>query len=311
MNIFLMIIGFALLIKGADFLVKGATGVANKFHLSQLLIGIVIVGIGTSLPEIIITIKSAIEGKSDILIGNGIGSSICNILLVVGIAAICRPIKIDKKIIKVHLPISILSVILLGILCNLGNNKIDTPQAIILLIFTIGYVIFTTIEGKESDNIEAEKDNIPIWKIGLYIILGIIFLKYGADLVVDSATEIARHLNISEAIIGMTIIAVGTTLPEIITSVVASKNKESELAIGNVIGSNIFNICLIPAIGGTIGTVDYDTVFNISLLFLIFVTVEIIIAQNIKKKNIISRKNGIALSSLYILYTLKLIISVV
>ena len=311
MNIFLMIIGFALLIKGADFLVKGATGVANKFHLSQLLIGIVIVGIGTSLPEIIITIKSAIEGKSDILIGNGIGSSICNILLVVGIAAICRPIKIDKKIIKVHLPISILSVILLGILCNLGNNKIDTPQAIILLIFTIGYVIFTTIEGKESDNIEAEKDNIPIWKIGLYIILGIIFLKYGADLVVDSATEIARHLNISEAIIGMTIIAVGTTLPEIITSVVASKNKESELAIGNVIGSNIFNICLLPAIGGTIGTVDYDTVFNISLLFLIFVTVEIIIAQNIKKKNIISRKNGIALSSLYILYTLKLIISVV
>ncbi len=311
MNIFLMIIGFALLIKGADFLVKGATGVANKFHLSQLLIGIVIVGIGTSLPEIIITIKSAIEGKSDILIGNGIGSSICNILLVVGIAAICRPIKIDKKIIKVHLPISILSVILLGILCNLGNNKIDTPQAIILLIFTIGYVIFTTIEGKESDNIEAEKDNIPIWKIGLYIILGIIFLKYGADLVVDGATEIARMLNISEAIIGMTIIAVGTTLPEIITSVVASKNKESELAIGNVIGSNIFNICLLPAIGGTIGTVDYDTVFNISLLFLIFVTVEIIIAQNIKKKNIISRKNGIALSSLYILYTLKLIISVV
>ena len=311
MNIFLMIIGFALLIKGADFLVKGATGVANKFHLSQLLIGIVIVGIGTSLPEIIITIKSAIEGKSDILIGNGIGSSICNILLVVGIAAICRPIKIDKKIIKVHLPISILSVILLGILCNLGNNKIDTPQAIILLIFTIGYVIFTTIEGKESDNIEAEKVNISIWKIGLYIILGIIFLKYGADLVVDGATEIARMLNISEAIIGMTIIAVGTTLPEIITSVVASKNKESELAIGNVIGSNIFNICLLPAIGGTIGTVDYDTVFNISLLFLIFVTVEIIIAQNIKKKNIISRKNGIALSSLYILYTLKLIISVV
>lgn len=311
MNIFLMIIGFALLIKGADFLVKGATGVANKFHLSQLLIGIVIVGIGTSLPEIIITIKSAIEGKSDILIGNGIGSSICNILLVVGIAAICRPIKIDKKIIKVHLPISILSVILLGILCNLGNNKIDTPQAIILLIFTIAYVVFTAIEGKEDENIESEKVNISIWKIGLYTILGIISLKYGADLVVDGATEIARMLNISEAIIGMTIIAVGTTLPEIITSVVASKNKESELAIGNVIGSNIFNICLLPAIGGTIGTVDYDTEFNISLLFLLLVVIEIIIAQVIKKKNIISRKNGIALSCLYILYTLRLIISVV
>ena len=211
-------------------------------------------GIGTSLPEIIITIRSAIMGKSDIVIGNGIGSSICNILLVVGIASICKPVKIDKRILKIHFPIFIISIILLGIFCNFGGqNQINRIEAFALIMFTIGYIIYTVYEEKllnknnQLNIVEYEKTKSS--KIILLIISGTVFLKYGADFVVNGAIRIAEIFNISEAIVSITIVAIGTSLPEIITSLVASINKKSDLALGNVIGSNIFNICLLPGIG--------------------------------------------------------------
>lgn len=251
---FLLILGFILLVKGADFIVKGATNLAKKMKISEMIIGILIVGIGTSLPEIIITIRSAIMGKSDIVIGNGIGSSICNILLVVGIASICKPIHIDKRIIKIHFPILILSIIILGILCNFGGqNQITRMEAIILLLFTTGYIIYTIYEGKTNNkytNKNKEKEEkISSVKTLFYLIVGVVFLKYGADFVVEGATRIAEIFNISESVVGITIIAIGTSLPEIITSLVASVKKKSNLALGNVIGSNIFNISLLPGIG--------------------------------------------------------------
>lgn len=255
---FLLIIGFILLVKGADFIVKGATGLAKKFRISEMIIGILIVGIGTSLPEIIITIRSAIIGKSDIVIGNGIGSSICNILLVVGIASICKPVHIDKRIIKIHLPISIISVIILGIFSNFGGqNQITRIEAFTLILFTIGYIFYTFSEGKMENEYNKTNQNIPQeieksisnFKIFIYLLVGAIFLKYGADFVVDGAIRIAEIFGISESIVSITIVAIGTSLPEIITSLVASVNKKSDLALGNVIGSNIFNICLLPGIG--------------------------------------------------------------
>ena len=253
---FLLIIGFVLLIKGADFIVKGATRLAKKLNISEMIIGILIVGIGTSLPEIIITIRSAILGKSDIVIGNGIGSSICNILLVVGIASICKPVKIDKRILNIHFPIFIISILILAVFCNLGGqNQINRIEAVILVIFTLSYIIYTIYEGKQENKYNKqmlekdEKEDISNIKISLYLILGSIFLKYGADFVVDGAIRIAEIFNISESIVSITIVAIGTSLPEIITSLVASVNKKSDLALGNVIGSNIFNICLLPGIG--------------------------------------------------------------
>ncbi len=253
---FLLIIGFILLVKGADYIVKGATGIAKKFRISEMIIGILIVGIGTSLPEIIITIRSAIIGKSDIVIGNGIGSSICNILLVVGIASICKPVKIDKRILKIHFPIFIISIILLTLFCNFGGqNMINRIEAFLLILFTAGYIVYTIYEGKiENKNnklsiILEQDEKISSIKILLYLSTGTIFLKYGADLVVDGATKIAEFFNISESIVSITIVAIGTSLPEIITSMIASINKKSDLALGNVIGSNIFNICLLPGIG--------------------------------------------------------------
>ena len=251
-----LIIGFVLLVKGADFIVKGATGIAKKMNISEMIIGILIVGIGTSLPEIIITIRSALLEKSDIVIGNGIGSSICNILLVVGIASICKPVKIDKRILNVHFPIFIISIILLGIFCNFGGqNQINRIEAFSLILFTVGYIIYTIYEGKiESKNSKSNvvKDkNVEMsnLKIVLLLIGGIVLLKYGADFVVNGAIKIAEIFNISESIVSITIVAIGTSLPEIITSLVASINKKSDLALGNVIGSNIFNICLLPGIG--------------------------------------------------------------
>lgn len=251
---FLLILGFFLLVKGADFIVKGATNLAKKMKISEMIIGILIVGIGTSLPEIIITIRSALLGKSDIVIGNGIGSSICNILLVVGIASICKPVKIDKRILKIHFPVFIISIILLGIICNFGGqNKINKIEAFTLIMFTVGYIIYTVYEEKllnknnQLNIVEDEKTKSS--KIILLIISGTVFLKYGADFVVNGAIRIAEIFNISEAIVSITIVAIGTSLPEIITSLVASINKKSDLALGNVIGSNIFNICLLPGIG--------------------------------------------------------------
>jgi len=255
---FLLIIGFVLLVKGADFIVKGSTWLAKKMNISEMLIGILIVGIGTSLPEILITIKSALIGKSDIVIGNGIGSSICNILLVVGIASICKPIHIDKRIIKIHFPILIISIIILGILCNFGGqNQITRMEALILLLFTTGYIIYTIYEGKINNKytntiqieVQERKEKISSVKMIFCLIVGVVFLKYGADFVVEGATRIAEIFNISESIVGITIIAIGTSLPEIITSLVASVKKKSNLALGNVIGSNIFNISLLPGIG--------------------------------------------------------------
>ena len=315
--IFLLIIGFILLIKGADFIVRGATDLAKKMHISEMVIGILIVGIGTSLPEILITIKSAMMGKPDIVIGNGVGSSICNILLVVGIASICKPVKIDKRIIKIHFPLLIISIILLSIFCNFGgNSQISKVEAVVLILFTIGYIIYTFYEGKkenldkiDSNQGEEDNDKLTIRRIFFSLLIGAFFLKYGADFVVDGATKIATRLNISESVVGITIIAIGTSLPEIITSFVASKNKKSDLALGNVIGSNIFNICLLPGIGGIISPINYDNGFNISLLFLAVVIIEIIIIQKLEKKYVIERKKGIALSFIYLLYTIRLVLT--
>lgn len=318
-SIILIIIGFALLVKGADFLIKGATGIAKKFHVSEMLIGIVIMGIGTSLPEVVITIKAAISGQSDIILGNSIGSSICNFLLVLGIASLFKPLKIDEKISNVHLPISASIVVILFLVGNFEKNIINRFEAIILLVFTIGYMIYSFYEekgakNKESKNDSEEKKNEKEtkkqtnWSIALYIIVGIIFLKYGADFVVDESTKIARMYNISELVISMTIIAIGTALPEIVTSTIAAIRKESDLAIGNIVGSNIFNLSLLPGIGAFIRPINYELSFNRNLVFLFIIIIYMILLDKIGEKDIITRRKGIFLVLIYITYILNLVL---
>lgn len=320
-NIIVMIIGFVFLVKGADFVIKGAVGISKRLNLSEMLVGIVLVGIGTSLPEAIITIDSSLKGESDIILGNAIGSSICNILLVIGIAAMIRPMKIDKRLCKVHLSMSLLTIIVLAVVCNFGNStslEIGRVEGIILLIITVLYTIFTFFEGKNEneDNKaildeefeELEKDNkkMTYLKIFIYLVLGILGLKYGADFVVDEAVNIANSFGVSPAVISMTIIAIGTALPEIATSVIASIRKDSDLAVGNVIGSNIYNICLLSGIGSIIKPIPYDTSFNSTIIFLMFATIIVMILTNYKNKRTITRGKGLFLLLLYFGYVINL-----
>lgn len=320
-NILFMIVGLALLIKGADLLVKGATEIAKRFDISEMLIGIIIVGLGTSLPEIIITINSSLSGHPEIIIGNAIGSCVCNLLFVIGIASICKPLKIDERLLKFHLPLSLFASVILAIVTNFGERyEISRIEGVILLIITGIYLIYTCVEGKvenienqralnkEFKSKEAQK-RLSIITIIIHIIIGFIALKYGADFVVNSATEIARGFNVSESLISLTIIAVGTALPEIVTSILATIKKDPDLAMGNVIGSNIYNLILLPSLGAVISPIRYDTQFNITILFIFLIILYMMMSEKVKRhKGLITRKKGIFLVTVYILYILRMIV---
>lgn len=319
-EIVLIVIGFILLVKGADLLVKAATSIAKKFGLSEMLIGLTVVAIGTSLPEIFITITSAVEGHSDLIIGNAIGSCICNFLFVIGISALVRPVKFDRRIIKRHLPISIIAMLLLLFLGNttkLGETHIiDRWQGIILLLCTIAYIIYTIYEEKKLKNKQIDDEIIKdveskeiksIFTIIVFLILGILGLKFGSDFVVDNSILIAGRLGLSESLIGMTIVAIGTALPEIITGIISARRNETDLLLGNITGSNILNLCLLIGLGAVINPLRFTTDFNISILILIAVTVYLQIIATINKNNELDRKRGILLIIVYIIYILCMI----
>ena len=316
-EILLIILGFIFLIKGADLLVKAATSIAKKLGLSELLIGLTIVAVGTSLPEIFVTITSAQEGRSDLIIGNAIGSCICNFLLVIGLTSLIRPIKLDKRIVNRHLPIGIGAMVLLLFFGNtekLGDvQTITSWQGIVLILFTIAYIIYTIYEEKQMKNEKIDQEIIEdtkskerdsLWIIIIYMILGLFGLKFGADFVVDNAVSIAEKFGLSESFIGMTIIAVGTALPEIITGIISSKRNETDLLLGNVTGSNIVNLCLLIGLGAIINPLTFTTDFNISILILIAITIflQIIVSKN--ENNELDRKKGLLLIIVYIIYIL-------
>ena len=319
-EIVLIVIGFIFLVKGADLLVKAATSIAKKFGLSEMLIGLTIVAIGTSLPEIFITITSAIDGHSDLIIGNAIGSCICNFLFVIGISSLVRPVKFDNRIIKRHLPISIIAMLLLLFLGNttkLGETHIiDRWQAIVLLLCTVIYIIYTIYEEKKLKDKKMDDEIIKdveskevksVCTIIAFFILGILGLKFGSDFVVDNSILIAERLGLSERFIGMTIVAVGTALPEIITGIIAARRNESDLLLGNITGSNIFNLCLLVGLGAIINPLTFTTDFNSSIFVLIVVTVYLQFMATLNKNSELDRKRGILLIIVYIIYILSML----
>ena len=283
-EIIMIILGFIFLVKGADLLVKSATSIAKKFGLSEILIGLTIVALGTSLPEVFITITSAIDGHSDLIIGNAIGSCICNFLFVIGLSSLIRPVKFQKRIIRVHLPIGIFVMLLLLFLGNtekLGEAQtITRGQGVVLLLCTLAYILYTIYEEKKAKDKEFDekmikdvksKENSSITRIIIYMVLGILGLKFGSDFVVDNAIIIAENFGLSERFIGMTIVAIGTALPEIITGIISAKRGEADLLLGNITGSNILNLCLLIGLGAVINPLTFATDFNGSLLILILV----------------------------------------
>ncbi len=319
-EIIMIILGFIFLVKGADLLVKSATSIAKKFGLSEILIGLTIVALGTSLPEVFITITSAIDGHSDLIIGNAIGSCICNFLFVIGLSSLIRPVKFQKRIIRVHLPIGIFVMLLLLFLGNtekLGEAQtITRGQGVVLLLCTLAYILYTIYEEKKAKDKEFDeemikdvksKENSSITRIIIYMVLGILGLKFGSDFVVDNAIIIAENFGLSERFIGMTIVAIGTALPEIITGIISAKRGEADLLLGNITGSNILNLCLLIGLGAVINPLTFATDFNGSLLILIFVTIFLQIITTINKRNELDRKSGVLLILVYAIYICSMI----
>jgi len=306
--------------KGADFLVKSATSIAKKSGLSEMLIGLTIVAIGTSLPEIFITITSAAEGHSDLIIGNAIGSCICNFLLVIGITSLIRPVKLDKRIVKRHLPIGMAAMVLLLFLGNTDKfgdaQTITRWQGVLLLLCTVAYIIYTIYEEKQIKNekIDEEiinevktKSNDSMVIILVYLVLGIVGLKFGSDFVVDNSILIARNLGLSEKFIGMTIVAIGTALPEIMTGIIAAKRDKTDLLLGNISGSNILNLCLLIGLGAVINPLTFVADFNSSILLLIVVTIILQLIATINKKSELNRRRGLSLIIIYLFYIFSMI----
>lgn len=316
LSIFLIIIGFALLVKGADFLVDGSSSIAKKFHIPEIIIGLTIVSIGTSMPELFVSLTSALEGHSDMSMGNVIGSNIANLLLILGLSTVIRPIKFQKETRLIEMPMCLILTIIFMILCNTGEG-ISKIEAIILLILFIIFIVYTIIMGKKGEQFDKEdtiielrtEDNkISVLKSIIFIILGIIGLKVGGDLTVDNALIVARYFNISEKIISLTILAVGTSLPELVTSVTAAIKGNSDIAIGNIIGSNIFNMLLIIGVSAFINPILYNTSYNLEMVILILGILLLSLFPIIPPKNQMNRLNGLIYLIMYVLYMMMLFI---
>ena len=314
----LIIVGFILLIKGADFLVYGASSVAKKFHIPEIIIGLTIVSIGTSLPELFVSLASELNGSSDMVIGNVIGSNLNNLLLILGLSTTIRPVKFQRETRLIENPICIIITAIFIMFCN-TSGEISKYEALILIIVFILFIIYTIIMSKKGEQFDKEDTTIKedtttdaqteiqhfsIVKSLLAIFLGAIALKIGGDL-----TSIARMINISEKIISLTILAIGTSLPELVTGITATIRGSSDIAIGNIIGSNIFNILLIIGISGLISPITYNFTYNTQIGVLLFATILLSLFSVIPPKNEMSRLNGVLYLIIYIIYTVFLFIT--
>lgn len=326
-DILMIILGFVLLVVGADMLVKGASNIAKKFHIPEMLIGLTIVAIGTSAPELIITITSTQSSSTDLIIGNAIGSNLCNLLLILGLMAVIRPVKIDKEARNFHIPMAFLAstVILLMGLGILGNSTqyINQREGFFLIILFIVYFSYPIIkefeniinsykkeklERQNSSNKNSKKRKINIPFSLLLIVVGVFLLKYGGDFVVDSATNIALYFNISERVIGLTVVAIGTALPELVTSIFAVIRKDTDIAVGNLVGSCVLNLFLILGIGAMITPLEFTPDFIQNLILLCSMTIVLWLFNFMGKKNTITRPKGLVLLGVFALYMVSLFV---
>lgn len=251
LNILLLILGFIFLIKGADIFVDGSSSTAQNFKVPKMLIGLTIVAFGTSAPEFAVSMSALAHHNSDMVLGNVIGSCILNILLILGVAALIKPIKLKDSTIKKELPLTILISALLVVLmldvslADYPINRITRLDSIVILLFFTVFIYYLVTLAKSKKDKEDEKAPFGLGKSIIFIILGLACIIMGSDLVVNNASSIAKTLGLSERVISLTIVAFGTSLPELVTTIVSSKKGEQDLLVGNIIGSNIFNICVV------------------------------------------------------------------
>lgn len=312
----LFIIGFFLLIKGAGLLVDGSASIAKKLKISSIVIGLTIVAFGTSAPEFIVNIFASVQGNSEIAIGNILGSNIANILLILGISAIIYPITAKKNTVLKEIPLSLLAIIILGLMANdmiidggifSGITRID---GFILLSFFIIFLYYTFgITKSEKDIVEEEIKVLSYSKAILFIFLGLAGLVIGGKWIVDGAVQIAELFNISQSLVGLTIVAVGTSLPELATSAMAAYKKQSDIAIGNVVGSNIFNIFWILGASAIIRPLPFNASSNVDVAMTMFASIVLFAVMFIGKKRVIERWQGVFMITTYIGYVVFLVLT--
>lgn len=311
LNIIFIIVGFFLLVKGADLLVDGSSRIARKFNVKEIIIGLTIVSIGTSMPELIISVTSALKNQSDFAIGNILGSNISNLFFILGVCAIIKPLLFKKQTVKIEIPFVIFLTALLYIFGNNGDYHLITElEGIIFIVFCVLFTIYNIFISKNINNSEMEKNknkDIKLSKSFLLIMIGIILLKFGGDFVVDNASRIATLLGISERVISLTIVAISTSLPELITSTLATYKGEIDLAIGNIIGSNILNIVLIIGIMAIINPIPYSVSFNKDLMIFLIGMIFLFIVPFIGEKYKIERVSGFIYLISYYIYISSLV----
>ena len=298
MDYIFLIIGFVLLIKGADFFVDGSAALAGYLKVPSVIIGLTIVAIGTSLPEAAVSISAGLAGSNEIAVSNIVGSNIFNTLVVVGASALIRPFKADSQIVKRDLPVNFVVTIILYLFVIGG--MLSRIEGLILLAGIITSIT-VMVRSALKNRVEEEIEPISLSKAALFIALGLAAVVFGGDVVVDSATAIAKSLGLSETLIGLTIVAIGTSLPELVTSVVASRKGDSGLALGNAIGSNIFNILFILGMSSTLMPIPVVSENITDTLVLIGICVLIYAFARFGEK--IGRGKGLTMIAIYIAYT--------
>ncbi|MCF7795298.1 calcium/sodium antiporter [Patescibacteria group bacterium] len=316
LKIVLFVFGFIFLVKGADFLVEGASSIAKKYGLSAIMIGLTIVAFGTSLPELLVSALSSIGGSPDIAVGNIIGSNFSNTLLILGATAIITPIIVKKNTINKEVPFSLLAILAVGFLVNdllidgQGPNVLTRIDGLVLLLFFIVFIYYTFSLTKEKVNVlpklkvskeEEIKEYKNVKSISL-VLLGIVGLYFGGEWIVNGAVEIATYFGLSEALIGLTIISIGTSLPELAASIMAAKKGEADMAVGAVVGSNIFNMLWVLGLSSIIFPISYNSTLNIDLILLVAITILLIPLIYVGRKNVLTKREGIILLSIYAFY---------
>lgn len=312
----LFVFGFFLLIKGADLLVDGAAQIAHKLKISSIVIGLTIVAFGTSAPELVVNLFASLQGNTDIAIGNVLGSNIANIFLILGISAIIYPIATKKNTVWKEIPLSLLAALLLAVMVNdvridegvyAGLTRID---GLVFLAFFIIFIYYTFGISKVTGNMDDEivfDERQTMTRSLVYVLIGIMGLVLGGKWIVDGAVVMATGLGVSQSLIGLTIVAVGTSLPELATSVVAAYKKHTDIAIGNVVGSNIFNIFFILGISAIIRPLPFNVTFDVDVIMTIFASATLFFIMFIGKKHTIQKWEGSIMVTFYVIYIIFLI----
>ena len=302
--VLILVIGFVLLIKGADFFVEGSSSVAKRLRVPSIIIGLTIVAMGTSLPECAVSVTASLSGNNALAVSNAVGSNIFNLMVVCGACALFAPLAIQKSTLKKEFPFSVLCAILLAGLGFIGMT-LGHLDGVILLVIFVAYLVWMVMSAlnarKNGESVDEEEYEIlPVWKCIVFIIGGAVAIKFGGDFVVNGASVIAEGFGLSQNLIGLTVVALGTSLPELVTSIVAARKNEVDMALGNVIGSNIFNILFVLGIAGAISPIAFITENIIDIALLVIMSLVVWALAWSKQK--IDRKEGIFMLLIYTAY---------